>query len=262
MILSSSAYEPDTRCWRTGSNAMEPFSRSRWTARTISSTWAVSSTPWAVNHEPDRRARCDVRCCTGLDAPSRCPRDHRVRRIVYTGGLFTTIGGQPRNRIAQLDAVTGQWRGSDPNADGAVRRIIKDGLGSISPVISIPSATRSAIAALDIGFTTVNGQPRAYLAIWDDVAAGSTEGHPRRERLGTGPSHGAPFRNRRCLHQPYPNTEGVERPLLAGPPRYIAEPCQRISPPSQAAMERNSKTRFGNGCGKPLQRQVHPLTKT
>jgi len=39
---------------------------------------------------------------------------------VYAGGSFTAIGGQPRNRLAALDAATGTATAWDPNVDDSV----------------------------------------------------------------------------------------------------------------------------------------------
>ena len=36
---------------------------------------------------------------------------------ILVGGAFTSIGGQPRNRIARLDATTGLADSFDPNAN-------------------------------------------------------------------------------------------------------------------------------------------------
>ncbi len=38
--------------------------------------------------------------------------------ILYVGGNFTTIGGQPRNYIAALDAATGNVTGWNPGGGG------------------------------------------------------------------------------------------------------------------------------------------------
>ena len=39
---------------------------------------------------------------------------------ILVGGFFTSIGGQPRNRIARLNTTTGLADSFDPNADGRV----------------------------------------------------------------------------------------------------------------------------------------------
>jgi hypothetical protein len=38
---------------------------------------------------------------------------------VYAGGIFTSVGGQPRNRLAALDASTGGATGWNPNPNGS-----------------------------------------------------------------------------------------------------------------------------------------------
>ena len=42
---------------------------------------------------------------------------------ILVGGVFVTIGGQPRNRIARLDPMTGLADSFNPNADNYVRAI-------------------------------------------------------------------------------------------------------------------------------------------
>ena len=51
----------------------------------------------------------DVVAGTGVTAVSG--------NTVYVGGIFTSIGGQPRNRIAAIDATTGLATAWNPNAD-------------------------------------------------------------------------------------------------------------------------------------------------
>ncbi len=46
---------------------------------------------------------------------------------LIAGGLFTTIGGQTRNRIAEIDLTTGAPTAWNPNANNRVSAIVVDG---------------------------------------------------------------------------------------------------------------------------------------
>ncbi|WP_298627954.1 PQQ-binding-like beta-propeller repeat protein [uncultured Legionella sp.] len=46
---------------------------------------------------------------------------------VYVGGTFTSIGGEVRNRIAALDAVTGSLTAWNPNANEQVNALAASG---------------------------------------------------------------------------------------------------------------------------------------
>jgi hypothetical protein len=69
--------------------------------------------------------------------------------VVYAGGQFTTIGGQGRNRIAALDAATGNATAWNPSANSTV------------------SALTVTNNRVHIGgqFTTLGGQPRGYYGV-------------------------------------------------------------------------------------------------
>src|SRR5205807_2019714 len=69
---------------------------------------------------------------------------------ILAGGLFTSIGGQTRNRIARLDPTTGLADSFDPNANGQVR--------------SIAVQTDGKILAGGESFTSIGGQPRNHIA--------------------------------------------------------------------------------------------------
>lgn len=71
---------------------------------------------------------------------------------VYAGGDFTTIGGKPRNRIAALDAATGQASTWNPNANDAVRAMAISGstLFVGGDFDSIGGRNRNCLAALDM----------------------------------------------------------------------------------------------------------------
>ncbi len=71
---------------------------------------------------------------------------------VYAAGDFTTIGGKPRNRIAALDATTGQASTWNPNANDAVRAIAISGNTVVAggDFDSIGGRNRNCLAALDM----------------------------------------------------------------------------------------------------------------
>ena len=129
---------------------------------------------------------------------------------VYAGGVFTTIGGQTRNRIAALDTTTGLATTWDPNANNEVKAIAVS--GSIAYAggnfTSIGGQTRNKIAALDIttglattwnpdanstvfaltisgsivyaggNFTSIGGQTRNKIAALDITSGTSTSWNP------------------------------------------------------------------------------------
>ena len=76
---------------------------------------------------------------------------------ILAGGYFDTIGGQPRNRIARLDATTGLADSFDPNADEHVFSIAVQADGKI---------------LAGGNFSTIGGQPRSLFArLSNDAAA-------------------------------------------------------------------------------------------
>jgi len=129
---------------------------------------------------------------------------------IYVGGYFASIGGQPRNNIAALDAATGNATAWDPNAGSYVHSIV---LSSSTVYVgggfwSIGGQSRHKIAALDattgnatawdpyaedtvfalavsgsavyIGgeFTTVGGQSRSAIAALDAATGAATAWNP------------------------------------------------------------------------------------
>lgn len=86
--------------------------------------------------------------------------------LVYAGGYFTNIGGQPRNRIAALDATTGAVTAWDPNANGAVA------------VLAVSGSTVYAAASFISGFTSIGGQPRNEIAAIDATTGAVTAWNP------------------------------------------------------------------------------------
>jgi len=73
---------------------------------------------------------------------------------VYAGGNFTTIGGQTRNRIAALDAISGAATTWDPNANSGVRAL----------------AVSGSTVYVGGDFTSIGGQPRHFIAALDATA--------------------------------------------------------------------------------------------
>ena len=73
---------------------------------------------------------------------------------ILAGGVFNgnSIGGQPRNRIARLDATTGLADSFNPNANGEVYSIAVQADGKILAGGS---------------FTNIGGQPRNHIARLD-----------------------------------------------------------------------------------------------
>jgi hypothetical protein len=81
---------------------------------------------------------------------------------VYAAGWFTSIGGQPRNRIAALDAASGVATAWNPNASNGVYALAMSG-GTI-------------YAGGD--FTSIGGQPRNYIAALDAASGAVTAWDP------------------------------------------------------------------------------------
>ena len=91
--------------------------------------------------------------------PTAAGPNNTVRSIVVqadgrilVGGFFTSIGGQPRNNMARLDATTGLADSFDPNANGIVYSIAVQPDGKIlvgGDLTGIGGQTRGRIARLD-----------------------------------------------------------------------------------------------------------------
>jgi hypothetical protein len=129
---------------------------------------------------------------------------------VYVGGLFTSIGGQSRNNIAALDAVTGAATAWDPNADSEVNVLAVSGSTVYAGGLfaTIGGQTRNHIAAVDAttgaattwdpdangpidalalsgsavyaggSFTSIGGQPRNSIAALDATTGAATTWDP------------------------------------------------------------------------------------
>jgi uncharacterized delta-60 repeat protein len=79
---------------------------------------------------------------------------------ILVGGVFSSIGGQPRNRMARLDPGTGAADSFDPNVSGSHA---VDGTGVVNAIAV--QADGRIIAGGD--FTSIGGQPRNSLARLD-----------------------------------------------------------------------------------------------
>lgn len=133
-----------------------------------------------------------------------------VGSTIYVGGNFTTIGGQPRNRIAALDATTGAATDWNPNADRPVWSLANSGstIYAGGNFAEIGGHARNNIAALDAVtggatdwnpnpddrvetllisgstvyagglFTTIGGQPRNHIAALDAATGAATDWNP------------------------------------------------------------------------------------
>jgi hypothetical protein len=128
---------------------------------------------------------------------------------ILAGGAFSNVGGEPRNRIARLDAASGLADSFNPNANSIVYSIALQADGKIlagGPFTNIGGQPRGSIARLDAAsgladpfdpnangtvysiavqsdgkilaggfFTTIGGQPRNRVArLSNDTAALST----------------------------------------------------------------------------------------
>lgn len=91
--------------------------------------------------------------------------------VLYAGGQFTLVAGAARNRIAAIDATTGNAHLWNPNADGAVLALAVSGptVYAAGAFNGIGGAIRSRIAALDS--TTGAARPWNPSATGGNVAA-------------------------------------------------------------------------------------------
>lgn len=82
--------------------------------------------------------------------------------LLYVGGAFRNIGGQPRNRIAALDTGTGAATGWNPDADAQVSALAV-------------SANRVYVSG---AFTEIGGNSRIHVAALDAVTGNATSWSP------------------------------------------------------------------------------------
>ncbi len=94
---------------------------------------------------------------------------------VYVGGYFSNTGGQPRNRIAAIDAVTGLATAWDPSVDTGPATSVGDIVVGGSTVYiggfftSVGGQSRTNIAALDANLNTNNA------TAWNPGAGGPVD---------------------------------------------------------------------------------------
>ena len=86
---------------------------------------------------------------------------------MFVSGFFTTIGGQTRNRVAQLDPATGLATSWNANADG--------------PTLDL-ALTGGALYASGL-FTNIGGQARSRVASLDPVTALATPWNPGADNI-------------------------------------------------------------------------------
>src|SRR5207249_435635 len=77
---------------------------------------------------------------------------------VYAGGTFATIGGQPRNRIAELDTTSGAATTWNPNANNTVGAL----------------AVSGSTVYVGGGFTSIAGQATSVIAALDATTGAAT----------------------------------------------------------------------------------------
>ena len=88
------------------------------------------------------------------------------RDVVYVGGAFTGMGGQPRNNIAALDAATATATNWNPSASS-----------SVNALASAPGVIYAAGY-----FTSIGGQARSRIAALDSATGQATDWNPSTER--------------------------------------------------------------------------------
>jgi hypothetical protein len=90
--------------------------------------------------------------------------------ILYAAGAFHSIGGQPRNHIAALDASSGLATAWDPNAN--------DSVGALAAVPPIPGGSSNTVYAGG-DFNSIGGQSRANIAALDLNTGRATTWNPK-----------------------------------------------------------------------------------
>ena len=135
-----------SRCRRMGRFSWAAVSAASADSRAISSPDWIPRLAWPIH---------STRMRTILSVPVAVQADGRI----VVGGLFSTIGGQSRNRIARLDPTTGLADSFNPNAGDQVDSIAIQADGKI----------------LGGGaFTSIGGQTRLTWPAWKRTA-GSTK---------------------------------------------------------------------------------------
>ena len=106
----------------------------------------------------------------------KCAREFGVLALavsgstVYAGGYFTSIGGQPRNQIAALDASTGDATAWNPSAGGPETY----GVSRDVDAFALSGSTVYAGGQ----FTSIGGQPRNNLAALDADTGSASAWNP------------------------------------------------------------------------------------
>jgi len=99
--------------------------------------------------------------------------------VVYVGGKFTAVGGQARNHLAAIDAVTGAATDWNPNPDGEVDALLVAG-GTVyagGTFYHVGGATRYYLAAFDLASgdtTSWNLEINAYSRVQALALSGNT----------------------------------------------------------------------------------------
>ena len=93
---------------------------------------------------------------------------------ILASGDFRSIGGQPRNRIARLDATTGLADSFDPNASG----------GNPHPDISAIVVQADGKIVVGGAFTNIGGQKRNHIARLDTATGLADSFDPSADALG------------------------------------------------------------------------------
>ncbi len=93
---------------------------------------------------------------------------------ILMGGDFKSIGGQPRNHIARLDATTGLADSFDPNASG----------GKPHPDVSAIAVQADGKILVGGAFTTIGGQGRNHIAQLDATTGLADSLDPSPDALG------------------------------------------------------------------------------
>jgi uncharacterized membrane protein YtjA (UPF0391 family) len=88
---------------------------------------------------------------------------------IYAGGGFTAIGGQPRDRIAALDATTGIATAWNPSASGGVYAL------AVAPSIAGDGSNTIYVGG---AFTYIGKQSRWYIAALDASSGLATDWNP------------------------------------------------------------------------------------
>jgi uncharacterized delta-60 repeat protein len=93
---------------------------------------------------------------------------------ILAGGDFRSIGGQPRNRIARLDAATGLADSFDPKASG----------GNSHPDVSAIAVQADGKIIAGGAFTSIGGQERNHIARLDATTGLADSFDPSPDALG------------------------------------------------------------------------------